>query len=90
MVAPILDRRDLEFMIYELFDAEALTSRPRYEDHNRESFDAAIDTAKTLAEKYLLPNRLKVDQNQPTFDGVKVNMLPEIKAACDAIAEAGL
>lgn len=90
MVAPILDRRDLEFMIYELFDVEALTTRPRYEDHNRESFDAAIDTAQTLAEKYLLPNRLKVDQNQPTFDGVKVDMPAEIKVACDAIAQAGL
>ncbi len=90
MVAPVLDRRDLEFMIYELFDAEGLTTRPRYQEHNRESFDAAIDTAKALAEKYLLPNRLKVDQNQPTFDGVKVDMPPEIKIACDAIAEAGL
>jgi butyryl-CoA dehydrogenase len=90
MVAPILDRRDLEFMLYELFDAEAMTQRPRYEDHNRETFNAAMDTAQTLAEKYLLPIRSKVDQNQPTFDGKKVQMIPEIKQALDAITEAGL
>ncbi|MGK0500692.1 MAG: butyryl-CoA dehydrogenase [Oceanicoccus sp.] len=90
MVAPILDRRDLEFMLYELFDAESMTQRPRYEDHSRETFTAAIDIAQSLAEKYLLPNRLKVDQNQPTFDGEKVQMIPEIKIALDAIVAAGL
>ncbi|WP_101760103.1 acyl-CoA dehydrogenase [Oceanicoccus sp. KOV_DT_Chl] len=90
MAAPILDRRDLEFMLYELFDTEALTQRPRYADHNRETFQAAMDTAQTIAEKYLLPNRLKVDQHQPTFDGDRVQMIPEIKVALDAIASAGL
>lgn len=90
MVAPVLDRRDLDFMLYELFDTEALNQRPRYQDHNRETFTAAIDTAAAIAEKYLLPYRLKVDQNQPTFDGKKVHMIPEIKQAMDAIAEAGL
>lgn len=90
MVAPVLDRRDLDFMLYELFDTEALNQRPRYQDHNRETFTAAIDTAASIAEKYLLPYRLKVDQNQPTFDGKRVHMIPEIKQAMDAITEAGL
>ncbi|WP_439100814.1 acyl-CoA dehydrogenase [Congregibacter sp.] len=90
MPAPILNRRDLEFMLYELFDAESMTSRERYADHNRETFDAAIDTAQALAERYLVPIRSKVDQNQPTFDGTRVNMIPEIKEALDAVTEAGL
>ena len=59
MAAPLLDQRDLEFMLYELFDAESLTSRERYADHNRETFDAAISTARTVAEKYFLPIRQK-------------------------------
>ncbi len=90
MAAPMLDRRDLDFMLYELFNTEAMAERPRYADHNRETFDAAIDTAKVVAEKYLLPIRSKVDQNQPTFDGKKVQMIPEIKQALDAIVDAGL
>ncbi|MBT8140208.1 MAG: acyl-CoA dehydrogenase N-terminal domain-containing protein, partial [Gammaproteobacteria bacterium] len=60
MVAPILNQRDLEFMLYEYLDAESLTSRARYADHNRETFQAAIDTGRTVAEKYLLPIRGKV------------------------------
>ena len=90
MAAPLLDQRDLEFMLYELFDAESLTSRERYSDHNRETFDAAISTARTVAEKYFLPIRQKVDTNQPTFDGEKVDMIPEIKVALDAVMDAGL
>ena len=90
MAAPLLDQRDLEFMLYELFDVEAMTSRTRYADHNRETFDAAISTSRVVAEKYFLPFRQKVDTHQPTFDGHKVHMIPEIKIALDAVTQAGL
>ncbi|MEH6583222.1 MAG: acyl-CoA dehydrogenase [Halioglobus sp.] len=90
MPAPLLNDRDLEFMLYELFDAESLIERERYSDHNRETFDAAISTSRAVAEKYFLPIRQKVDTHQPTFDGKKVTMIPEIKVALDAVVEAGL
>ncbi|WP_372797283.1 acyl-CoA dehydrogenase [Litorivivens sp.] len=89
MAAPILSERDLQFMLYELFDAEALTERPRYSDHSRETFNASIDTGRQIAEKYFIPIRQKVDTDQPTFDGEKVHMIPEIKTAVDAATEAG-
>ena len=90
MPASLLSRRDLEFFLYEVFDAESLTTRARYADHNRESFDAAMDIAEKIAEDYFVPIRKKVDLNQPDWDGEKVIMIPEIKAAYDAVAEAGL
>ncbi|WP_439134949.1 acyl-CoA dehydrogenase [Pseudomaricurvus sp.] len=90
MAAPILNTRDLEFMLYELFDAEGLTQRPRYADHSRETFSAAMDTSRAVAEKYMLPIRQKVDTNEPTFDGTTVHMLPEIKTAVQAVIDSGL
>ncbi|MEY2908329.1 MAG: hypothetical protein RLZZ602_852 [Pseudomonadota bacterium] len=90
MPAPLLSRRDLEFYLYELFDVESMSARDRYADHNRESFDAALDIAQKIAEDYFLPIRKTVDLNQPDWDGEKVIMIPEIKAAYDAVAEAGL
>ena len=90
MAAPLLDRRDLEFQLYEVFDVESTLTRERYADHNRETIDAAIDVAQAIAEKYFLPYRQKVDTNQPTFDGEKVQMIPEIKIALDAVVESGL
>ncbi|WP_242620226.1 acyl-CoA dehydrogenase family protein [Shewanella maritima] len=90
MPAPILCERDLEFMLYELFDAESLTARPRYRDHNRETFTMAMNTSRTIAEKYFLPIRQKLDNCQPTFDGEKVHQPFELKTAIDAVIESGL
>ncbi|MFT5674723.1 MAG: alkylation response protein AidB-like acyl-CoA dehydrogenase [Paraglaciecola sp.] len=90
MPAPIVSRRDIEFFLYEMFDIESLTTRERYQDHDRESFDAAIDIAQAIAERYYLPIRLKVDSNEPTFDGQRVHIIPEIKEGLDAVIEAGL
>jgi butyryl-CoA dehydrogenase len=90
MAAPIICERDVEFMLYELFDAQGLVERPRYSDHSRETFEAALDTARTVAQKYLMPLRQKADVEQPEFNGDKVVMIPEIKAATDALIESGL
>ena len=90
MPAPILCQRDLDFLLYEVFDVESLTKRPRYADHSRETFDAAVTTARTVAEKYFLPIRAKVDAHQPTFEQGAVNMIPEIKTALDAVIQSGL
>ncbi len=90
MVAPILNQRDLDFLLYEVFDAESLTQRSRYAEHSRETYDAAISTARAVAEKYFLPIRAKADANQPTFEQGKIKMMPEIKTAVDAVVKSGL
>ncbi|TWX68086.1 acyl-CoA dehydrogenase [Colwellia demingiae] len=90
MSAKMLNERDLSFMLYELFDVEKLITRERFKDHDKESFNAAVDTAKVIAEKYFLPIRKKIDQCEPTFDGSKVTMIPEIKPAIDSVIQAGL
>jgi len=40
VAAPLLNERELEFMLYELFDAEGMTLRERYADHSRDTFNA--------------------------------------------------
>ena len=90
MSAPILNERDMTFMLYELFDSEALIERERYQDHDRQTFNAVIDTAKAIAEKHFLPIRQKLDTHQPTFDGQKITLIPELKPAIDAVNESGI
>ncbi|WP_137227160.1 acyl-CoA dehydrogenase [Shewanella sp. MEBiC00475] len=90
MPATLMNERDLEFMLYELFDSDALTSRTRYQDHDRQTFNEVVNTAKTIAEKYFLPIRQKMDTHQPTFDGKKVHIIPELKTAIDAVNESGI
>ena len=47
-----LNQRDIDFLLYEFLDTESLLSRERYAEHSRESFDATINGAKNIAEKY--------------------------------------
>ncbi|WP_432474684.1 acyl-CoA dehydrogenase [Amphritea sp. HPY] len=89
MSEQLLNEQDIEFQLYEVLDTEALLQRPQYQEHNREVFDATLDTARKVAEKYFAPMNQKGDTHEPTFDGEKVELIPETKAAWDAFAEAG-
>ncbi len=90
MPEKLLSRRDLEFVLYELLDTEALTSRPRFADHSRETFDAALDLAEQIATDFFAPHNRKSDEHEPTFDGTRVTLIPEIAAAQKAFIDAGL
>ena len=89
MPLPLINPRELAFQLYELLPTEALTKRPRFAEHSRDTFDAALDTAQRVAEDYFAPHHREADEHEPTFDGVKVSMLPQVKIALDAYAQAG-
>ncbi|QYJ91006.1 acyl-CoA dehydrogenase [Shewanella halotolerans] len=89
MTVPLLNARDMDFLLYEFLDTEGLLQRPRYCEHSREVFDATLETAKTIAEKYFANHNHKGDEQEPTFDGEKVQMIPETKEAWDHFADAG-
>ncbi|PTQ71057.1 acyl-CoA dehydrogenase [Pseudomonas sp. GV071] len=89
MSETLLSSRNLAFELYEVLDAEALIQRERFAEHSRETFDAAIDTARSIAENLFAPHCRKNDENEPQFvDGAAV-LIPEVKPAVDAFLEAG-
>ncbi|UXJ53195.1 acyl-CoA dehydrogenase [Pseudomonas citronellolis] len=89
MSETLLSSRNLAFELYEVLDAEALTQRERFADHNRETFDAALATARGIAEELFAPHNRKNDEHEPQYvDGAAV-LIPEVKPAVDAFNEAG-
>ena len=90
MSSRLLNRRDVEFMLYDWLDAEALARRPRFADHGRETFTAALDTAEQIATDLFAPHNKLSDQREPQFDGERVSVIPEVKRALDAFSAAGL
>ncbi|WP_137818659.1 acyl-CoA dehydrogenase [Pseudomonas sp. 2FG] len=89
MSETLLSSRNLAFELYEVLDAEALTQRERFAEHNRETFDAALGTARSIAEKFFAPHNRKGDEHEPEYvDGAAV-LIPEVKPAVDAFLEAG-
>ncbi|NVL29254.1 acyl-CoA dehydrogenase, partial [Pseudomonas syringae pv. actinidiae] len=65
MSESLLSSRNLAFELYEVLDAEGLTRRERFAEHSRETFDAALGTARVIAEKYFAPHNRKADENEP-------------------------
>ena len=86
----LINRRDLDFQLFEVLQAEALAQRPRHADHSRETFTAALDTAHTIAEEKFAPHNRASDEHEPTFENGRVCMIPEVREALDAFCAAGL
>ncbi len=89
MTLPLLSPRDLEFQLYEVLNAHELVSRERYADHSRETFDAVLATARSLAESHLLTHRRASDEHEPFVQDGLVITPPGVKEGIAAMAEAG-
>lgn len=90
MASTLLSARDLRFLLYEWLDVEALTRRPRYADHSRETFDGALELAERVATDHFAPHNKTNDSREPHFDGERVHVDPEVKKALEVYAETGL
>ena len=86
----IVNRRDLDFMLYEALDLDTLLKSERYADYDRESLDAMLSLCQSIAEDEFLPCAAKLDANEPQFIDGKVETIPELKQALAAFKEAGL
>lgn len=85
----LVKQRDLDFILYELLEVDTLCRTARYQEHDRETFDAVIAQAAKIAEDEFLPHAAKLDENEPAFDGETVQIIPEVKQALDTFVEAG-
>ena len=90
MSEELVSRKELAFQLYEVLDTESLCERERYSEHNKGTFDAVMETADKIAREKFAPHNRKADLNEPTFDGERVHMIPEVKEAFDTYAESGL
>jgi butyryl-CoA dehydrogenase len=89
MTDALLDRRDLEFQLFEVLDTAGLCERQRFCEHDRATFDAVIDSADRIAREKFAPHNALADQEEPRFVDGRVEMRPEVKEAIDAYAGAG-
>ncbi len=76
-------RAILDFLLHRWLKVETLCERPRFADHNAETFGAVLDTAEKIAKEKFAPFNRLVDLQEPHFDGEKV-VLPQ--ATHDAFA----
>src|SRR5512145_2935699 len=85
MAEKFASRKNIEFMLYNVFKAQELTQHDLYRDHSRETFDMMIDTLWKMADESMYPLFQEMDLYPPQYaDGTaKVHpSLPEFMKQC--------
>lgn len=85
----LMDRREIDFLLDGMLEIEALLARPRYAHLDRDALAQVLDTADKLAAEKFAPHYHDVDKHEPERIDGKVVMLPAVKEAVQALAEAG-
>lgn len=85
----VVDRRELDFVLFELLDIERLQSHPKYASYDRDAMRQMLDTAQGIAETEFLPIAAKVDADEPRFADGDVVLPAGIGQALGAYAQAG-
>lgn len=82
MTSPLLDRRDVDFLLHTWLRAEALA--------DRETVDAILDLSQKLATQKFLTHFKRSDIEEPRLEAGQVRICPAIGDALAQYAESGL
>ncbi|MEK6654024.1 MAG: acyl-CoA dehydrogenase family protein, partial [Thermodesulfobacteriota bacterium] len=89
MAEKFISLRNLQFLLYEHLDAEALTKYPYFSDHSKETFDMVLETAMRMSREMLFPVFGEMDKKPPEFRDGKVFVHPVAAAVMKACGEGG-
>lgn len=84
-----LRAEDLAFLLHDVIGVSRFANHPLYAGQNREDWDAILDLAAGIAEREWEPLAARLDVDEPSFDGARVHIIPEAKAALDEYWRAG-
>ncbi|WP_437605590.1 acyl-CoA dehydrogenase [Sorangium sp. So ce834] len=87
---PLLNDRDVEFLLYEVLDAPRLCELPYFADHTRETFDLYLQSCRRFAREVLFPTYRPVDASPPRFEGGAVAAHPALKQVFRPMIELGV
>ncbi|WP_026261883.1 acyl-CoA dehydrogenase [Spirosoma panaciterrae] len=90
MATTYFSKRNLQFLLFEVFKADELTQYDYFSAHDRETFNMVLDSATYIADTLMYPYLKEVDKNQPELKEGRVTVHPQIKAYLKAMGEAGL
>ncbi len=83
-------RHTLDFLLYDWLQVHTLSSRERFAEHNRETYDAVLDTCERIAREKFAPYNRTVDTEEPQFDGERVILPAATQDAHDAYVASGM
>jgi alkylation response protein AidB-like acyl-CoA dehydrogenase len=87
---PLINDRDIEFLLYEVHDARSLCELPHFSDHSRDTFDLYLQSCRRLARDVLFPTYKPMDEAPARFEGGAISVHPALKEIFQPMVELGL
>jgi len=89
MAERFVSKRNLKFILYEVFDVEAFNRYEYFQEHDREIFDMVLETALRIGKDLLQPTLGEMDKNPPEFIDGKVKVHPMVRPFMKECGEGG-
>jgi butyryl-CoA dehydrogenase len=89
MAERFASERNLKFMLYEVFDIEAMSRYEYFEEHDREIFDLVLETALRIGKDLLQPTLQEMDKNPPEFVDGHIKVHPMVRSFMKECGEGG-
>lgn len=89
-MSQVVDRRNLEFLFYEVFDLEELLGAERFAAYDRTAIEGVLDLAQAISEQEFVTCAAELDTQEPLFVDGKVRVPEAAKSALKACGSAGL
>ena len=89
-MSQVVDRKDLEFLFYEVFDLEELLGEERFGAYDRTAIEGVLDLAQAISEQEFVACAAELDTQEPLFVDGKVRVPEAAKSALKACGSAGL
>jgi alkylation response protein AidB-like acyl-CoA dehydrogenase len=86
----VLDRADLEFLLFDWLKAADLSKSSRFAGQGAEDWRAFLDLGERLAQDLFLPANRPADRDEPRLEAGRVIVQPDLASAVQAYLDAGL
>ncbi len=90
MATMYFSKRNLQFLLHDVFRAAELNQYAYFSAHDRETFNLVLDSATYIADTLMHPYLKEVDKNQPELKNGQVTVHPKVKEFMKAMGDAGL
>jgi len=79
MAKQFFSRRNINFLLYEVLNAEELTRYDLFKDHSHETFELILDTISKMASDIMYPLFQEMDSNPPRFANGVAHVHPKVR-----------
>ena len=87
MAQLVADRRDIDFVLHEMFHVEDFSRHEKFAEFTKKTVNLIITEARNLALKEVLPTQVIGDQQGVTFENGKVTVPDEFKRLYELFKE---